>query len=451
VTDIGYVVRGFANALFKGEGALFLGAGISVPSKLPDWFGLLEPLVAPLGIKLERTDDFPLMAQHVVNYYKSNRGPLIGALRAALEGKYAGNRYHAAIAAMDVRTIWTTNFDTLIERELKPREQVAVRASDSDLTAGSLQFDRELLKMHGCIERSSPPEFVLTTEDFEDYAARRPVFAARLNHELQHTRFLFAGYGLGDPNIRTAVGVARRLAGNASRHHLMITRVDPKATSEIRRRTELWLEDLRRVGIDSATVAEYSEVEDAFEEISVRARGRSVFVTGSHLNDNDSLAQDLGKRLALLHPPVRLLDGQSAGIGRTVANAFGTVILHANQDLRDRVRFFPNPYAVDASMSNDPALLPKLKAWRASLFRSARTVVVFDGGMGTRAEVDVAQALKCNIIPVPRASGGLAAELLTDLAIRGRLAALDPSYVGKAESHVASVDDVVAVIEKSLA
>jgi len=278
VTDIGYVVRGFADALFKGEGALFLGAGISVPSQLPEWFGLLEPLVAPLGIKLERTDDLPLMAQHVVNYYKGSRGPLTGSLRAALGGKYTGNRYHAAIAAMDVRTIWTTNFDTLIEDELNPREQVAVRTSDSDLTAGNLQFDRELLKMHGCIRRSSPVDLVLTTEDFEDYAARRPVFAARLNNELQHTRFLFAGYGLGDPNIRTAVGVSRRLAGNAPRHHFMIMRIDPKVTSETRRRTELWLEDLRRVGIDSALVPEHSEVEEAFEEISVRARGRSVFV-----------------------------------------------------------------------------------------------------------------------------------------------------------------------------
>jgi len=163
------------------------------------------------------------------------------------------------------------------------------------------------------------------------------------------------------------------------------------------------------------------------------------------------VAQDLGKRLASLHPPIRLLDGQSEGIGRTVANAFGAVILHSNQDLRERVRFFPNPYAVDASMSNNPALLPKLKAWRASLFRSARTVVVFEGGMGTQAEVDVAQTLKCNIIPVPGGSGGLTAKLLTDPAIKGRLDALDPSYVGKAASHTASVSDVIAVIEKSFA
>src|SRR5437870_3211395 len=97
--DINDVVRGFSDAVFQGEAALFLGAGISVPSGLPDWLGLLQPLVSGLDITLRRTDDLPLMAQHVVNHYNGNRGPLIGAVRAAVGGRYAGNRYHQAIAA----------------------------------------------------------------------------------------------------------------------------------------------------------------------------------------------------------------------------------------------------------------------------------------------------------------------------------------------------------------
>lgn len=450
VTDIHELVKGFSDAVYKGEAALFLGAGISVPSGLPDWFGLLEPLVTPLNINLQRTDDLPLMAQHVVNYHH-NRGPLIGALHHTLGGRYASNRYHEAIAATDIETIWTTNFDTLIEDALSPRERVVVRTSDADLTAGSLQFNREVLKMHGCMQRSGPDDFVLTTEDFEDYAARRQVFAARLRNDLQRRRFLFAGYGLGDPNIRTAVAEARRVAGNAPRHHFMIVRVASTTASDVRRRTELWLEDLRRVGIDSAVVPEYSEVEDAFERISLRSRGRSVFVTGSHLSSSDPLATQLGTRLAGSHPAIRLLDGQSEGIGRTVANSFGTVILQTKQDLRERVRYFPNPYSVDPSLANNPALLPVLKAWRASLFRAARTVVVFDGGMGTQAEVDVARALRCNIIPVYSAPNGLAATLLGDPSIRASLDALDASYAPKALSGTAGITEAMSIIEASLA
>ena len=393
------------------------------------------------------------MAQHVVNYHLT-RGPLIGSLRGALQaavGTPALNRYHDAIAATDIETIWTTNFDTLIEDALSPRERVVVRASDADLTSGSLQFNREILKMHGCLQRSGPNDFVLTTEDFEDYAARRQVFAARLRNDLQRRRFLFAGYGLGDPNIRTAVAEARRVAGGAPRHHFLIVRIDPTDPPDVQRRTELWLQDLRRAGIDAAIVKEYVEVEDAFEQISLRSRGRSVFVTGSHTNVSDPIAKDLGARLAALTTPIRLLDGQSEGIGRTVANAFGAVVLHAKQDLRERVRYFPNPYSVDPSMANNAALLPTLKAWRASLFRSARTVVVFDGGMGTAAEVEVARSLRCNIIPVYAAATGTSAMLLRQPDIRTKLDHFDPSYAPKALGGASTVDDLVAIIEKSLA
>lgn len=449
MTNLDRVIRSFSEAVYEGQGALFLGAGVSVPSGLPDWKGLLDTLVAPLGLSIEATDDLPLLAQYVVNYYHG-RGPLIGGLRRAIGGRYKPNPYHDAIAAMDVDLIWTTNFDTLIEDLLRAREHVAVRTSDADITSGSMKFDRELIKMHGCIKTSAPNALVITSEDFEDYASNRPVFTQRLRQDLLQRRFLFLGYGFGDPNIRTVAAEARRMAEKCPREHFMIMRVNPSLAPEKRLRVELWLDDLRRVGIDSVVVDDYAEVERALSDISLRSRGRSVFVTGSHMLPVNTLLQDLGTELAKLRPHIRLLDGQSEGVGRTVANAFGAAALHAKQDLRDRVRFFPNPYAVDPSMANNVALLPTLKSWRASLFRAAHIVIVFDGGIGTAAEVEVAREMRCRIIPVPTVPGDLAAKLLADTEIRQYLDSLDPNYAVKSSAGPVTAQEIASLVQKSL-
>jgi hypothetical protein len=449
VANLDRVVRSFSEAVQEGHGALFLGAGVSVPSGLPDWAGLLNPLVAPLGLSVESTDDLPLLAQHVVNYHHG-RGPLIGGVRHAIGGRFKPNPYHDAIAQTDVDLIWTTNFDTLIEDSLRTRERVAVRTADTDITSGSMTFDREVLKMHGCIQTSAPKDLVITSEDFEDYTANRPVFTQRLRQDLLQRRFLFVGYGFGDPNIRTVAVEARRMAEKTPREHFMIMRVDPTLAPEKRRRVDLWIDDLRRVGIDAAVVDDFPKVAQALFEISLRSRGRSVFVTGSHTQPASAFLQDLGTALAELRPLIRLLDGQSEGVGRTVANAFGAAALHAKHDLRDRVRFFPNPYAVDPSMANNVALLPTLRAWRASLFRSAHTVVVFDGGMGTTAEVEVAREMRCRIVPVPLTTSGLPIRLLADPEIRQSLDSLDPHYVAKASTGGVTAQDVARIVEKSL-
>src|SRR5262249_50761108 len=74
----------------------------------------------------------------------------------------------------------------------------------------------ELIKAHGSFGVSNPHEFVIATEDYEDFAQHRPAITARLQANLLSKSFLFVGYGYGDPNIRTVLVEARRLAGRAT-------------------------------------------------------------------------------------------------------------------------------------------------------------------------------------------------------------------------------------------
>ena len=446
MADLSLITSRFSDALLRGVGAYFLGSGVSVCSKLPDWSGLLEPFATTLGLTLQMDDDLPLIAQHVVNGSVGNRGPLVGEFRRRLGGSHPLNRYHEALQQTNVRTIWTTNFDTLIEDALA-KDQVAVRTSDADLTSGPDDHDIEVLKMHGCIRRSSPSQLVITAEDYEDFAIQRPAFAQRLRHDLLHRTLLFVGYSYRDPNIRTLLVEARRLAQRATREHLMLLRKETNSPGE-ELRQRLWTVDLGRVGIRCVLADSFREIEDALSVIALKSRGRSVFATGSHTGNNP-LAEEIGKLLAGVEPPILMLDGQSTGTGRQVMDAFGTTCVTGKKDHRAHIRYFSNPYSVNANFASDPAYLDTLKKWRASLLRATHTMLVFNGGMGTEAEVALARHFRCQIIPVPETSSDLAARLLQDTDIEQHLRKIDPGYLSKATSRSLTAQDIVDCIIKS--
>lgn len=437
------IVRAMGAALVRGEGMYFLGSGISAGSGLPDWLGLMQDIAAPLGLTLSKHDDLVRIAQYCINADHGNRGPLIGRLKRALS-RYVQqpNPYHAAIGRTNVSTIWTTNFDTLIEGALAST-RLAVRANDADVTGGVREFNVELLKIHGCVDRSKADELILTQEDYESFATTRPVLSERLRHDLLRSSFLFVGYSYRDPNIATVIVEARRLAAGATREHFFIAKreADPDAAQ----RQELWHSDLRRFGIRTAFITDWDELSAILDRLALASRGKSVFITGSHTSTS-TLATEIGERLASA-PGVVLLDGQSSGIGRDAANAFGTACVQQRTDIRDRIRYFPNPYSFNPTFSNNVSLLGTLKQWRANLARAAHTFVVFDGGMGTDAEVEMAREMNCVIVPVMGSKGGTADRLLGDAQIVRRL---DPTYVANAQAGKASAQDVVKCVLETL-
>jgi flagellar motor protein MotB len=448
---IAEVVREVGGALFRGEGAYFAGSGISYPSGLPDWIGLIKQLAASLGITITDEDDLPSIAQYCVNADLGNRGAIVGRLKRILSVKDTNfNPYHDTIARTNLTTLWTTNYDTLFEKALAP-SRVAVRANDSDLTSGTNDFDIELIKIHGCINRSAPDEFVLTKEDYEDFEVLRPAMGRRLRHDLLNRTLLLIGYGYRDPNIMTAVVEARRLTGGATREHFLITGLPKQHEGqavarydESVRRQNLWLADLRRFGIRSAVIENYDDLTKTLSDIALVSRGQSVFVTGSHkLNSkNREIASRLGAMLASIKGVV-LLDGQSDGVGRIASNGFGEACITSKQDIRDRIRYFPNPYSFNPKFADDSKHLDTLKEWRASLFRAAHVVIALDGAMGTEAELEVARRMDCRIIPAP-STEGVVSKLLSDPGICNNLSG---DYIGKAKAGKLSVEDIISSVK----
>lgn len=450
------VINEFSKALVEGRGAVFVGAGLSTPSGVPGWMNLLQGMAETrLGIQLNPGDDLPLIAQHIVNS-ANNRAPLVAHFREVLQKAYAHNVYHAMLARTNVKCLWTTNYDTLLEEAFRANFKVTVRASDESISCGGRVPDIEVIKMHGCIEQSGANDLVVTQEDYDDFFENRPATAHRLRQDLIDRQFLFLGYSYADSNIRNIVVEARRLGKQALRQHYIVLRRARGATREElvakQARQDLWLRDLSRVGISACQIDDFSELESILQEISLRSRGQTVFVTGAHtrhVSEAASHPKSVGKLLAEKTGLI-LLDGQSTGVGQDVRSAYMETCLHNKVDILPRLRLFSNPYAANPSFSNDRTLLSALREWRAPLMRSAQVAIVYHGGMGTEAEVELAKDVGCRILPVPEIRGDLPTRLLEDPAISEALAASDPTYFAKAQSHSVTPEDVVACVMKML-
>lgn len=390
------LVESMSQRFSRGQGAYFLGAGTSVPSGMPTWLQLLAPLVrARLGVELTGEHDLAAAAQYVVNANNGNRRPLADRLHELLERPAAPNEYHRWIgltAGADV--IWTTNFDELIERALDSR--TVVRHDDMSLLRAVGPGEVEVVKFHGCIARSKPDEFVITTADYEDFDLRRPGLATRLASDLLRRSFLFVGYGYNDPNVRTILAHQRRITGSSPPQHWMLL----KSPSRPGPLFKPWCNDLTRAGIEVVEVKKYTEIEHALEQIARASRGPTVYVTGSHRGSPPRLAEKLGELLARRTEAV-MLDGQSAGVGRAAVEAFQTTCVKHRKPLDRRLRIFLNPYELNPAYAHDPTLMPELKRLRSHLLTTARVVVAFPGRMGTDAEIEEAHRVGCAVIRVP--------------------------------------------------
>ena len=446
-----------SETLYENRGVIFVGSGISFPSTNIDWFKLLDHFAKDLGIKLdENHDDLPLIAQYIVNEHAGNRGPLLNVISKTFNKNFTINNYHIALSTTKVSTIWTTNYDTLLERAFSDF-LVDVKVNDDSISRNVVNSDIEILKIHGCISRSRHEDIIITQEDYEDFLINKPAMSQRLSNDLLNKSFLFIGYSYRDPNIRNIMISARRLSKKTTQEHYLITTLPKDGNQEVllqkKRRQELWIKDLKRLGISALQIEDYEELEKILFEISQKSRGKTVYVTGSHEKSNP-IAQQLGKFLAE-EREITLISGQSTGIGSTVVSAFIEQCIRYKQDINSRLQIYPNPYAANPIYTiNDSTLLQDLKKSRAKLMNATQVVIAFSGGMGTEAEIEVAKSRNCKIVPVVLNTEDLQnkviKKILEDKTISDYLKYINNEYYNKLLAGSVSANDVITLIIKIL-
>ncbi|HEV2380849.1 MAG TPA: SIR2 family protein [Terriglobia bacterium] len=432
------LVRDFSRAIANDEAALFIGAGMSVGAGFVDWRGLLREIATDLRLNVDEEHDLIALAQYEYNR-NQNRGRLNRKIVEEFRDRATLSESHRWIARLPIDTVWTTNYDGLLEQAYaEAAKTVDVKHRTADLLRRIPHADVTLLKMHGDV--SAPDEAVLIKDDYERYQARRGLFTSRLEGDLSWRQFLFLGFSFTDPNIDYVFSHLRCLleekAENQVPRYCVLRR--PKAPAagvadfaklqaQFDRDSRLLphrIADLGRFNIDVVLIDEYREIEELLRKLCLAASARNIFISGS-AHDYAPAGRDKVERFCrklgeqIVHRGYNLVSGFGLGIaGACIIGAHEQAKREKAGRIGERLRLhpFPQEFRDDAE---------RKRVWgkiRTELVRESGVTVFIAGNKldsasgrvivanGVLEEFALAKANFHVLIPVA-ATGGAAAEI----------------------------------------
>ena len=414
-------LREYTRSLREGDAALFVGAGISRAAGFVDWKQLLKDVAQDLELDIDRETDLVALAQYHVNH-RGGRDRLNQLLIDEFLEDAELTPTHNLIASLPVHTIWTTNYDDLLETALtRANKRVDTKRRQEDFALTRRRTDVTVYKMHG--DRTNPAEAVLTKGDYEAYDATRELFTIALKGDLAQKTFLFLGFSFSDPNVMYILARVKQLLEANGRKHYCVLKA-PKAEDHNgddyqSKRFTHWLADLHRYNVQPILIDDYKEVPNILTELVRRSHLRDIFISGSAA-DYEPLGKEkftgfcCALSAELIKKEFNIISGFGLGVGDSVI--FGaTQSLQRNDD--ERLQLWPFPQQV-------PAGADRAEFWRQyreRMISNCGVCIVIAGnktmpGAGTvaadgvRQEVAIALSQKKAVIPVG-ATGSVARDL----------------------------------------
>jgi tetratricopeptide (TPR) repeat protein len=318
----------------KGRGTLFLGAGASREADFPDSNTLAEYLASKAGNSyssklrgqaLDTVADYLYMEQGYGKQWV--RQKIIGCFEKKHRVvKRPPSQAHGIMTKIKWRTIFTTNYDRLIEiaYELSPdcvQRVLPIYTPDAQIRRHEEEVAR-LIKLNGSVDeaaRNSSHELVLTFADQQEARSRNSEFYELLREEVINGPIIFVGFSFTHPGARnkgtspefSLLQEILREMGPASRWHYCVTPFDPSSPD-----SELILRRLHanQIKVINATFGEFLDA--LFKELQVPrtplAKRPSIVIPIAHTSiriDADEYAKDrrhfeiIGSHLEELTPP----------------------------------------------------------------------------------------------------------------------------------------------------
>lgn len=348
----------YARALRLGDATAFVGAGLSKPAGYPDWRGLVRVMAREMGLDVDEAHDLPALVQFFLTE-EGQRGRLNAILNDHFVDEKPIPKAVSALARLPLKEIWTTNYDTLIERAVRRTgRKVTVKWSDDQLTTSTPFLSTTIFKMHGSIKQ--PAGCVIARDDYERYRLDRPGFHHTIAERLQSKKFLFLGAGLNDPNLNNLFSLVREMHGSNTRLHTAVMRRGrpgglAKDVYEARTQ-ELWFRELKRYGVHVVYVDEFDEIPTLLEDLRVRVLRETVFVSGAHPSEAGSprradvlaLGRLLGSELA--RRKMKIVSGFGNTVGSAViSGALDELYQAGTTDLEHALGLRPFPQELDGA------------------------------------------------------------------------------------------------------
>ena len=116
---------------------------------------------------------------------------------------------HEQLVSLKWRDIFTTNYDTLLEKAYLQTERPYSVVTNKDTLLYSKQ--PRIVKLHGSFPNIHP--FIITEEDFRTYPEKYPEFVNTVRQALIENLFCLIGFSGDDPNFKSWLGWLRDVMG----------------------------------------------------------------------------------------------------------------------------------------------------------------------------------------------------------------------------------------------
>jgi hypothetical protein len=422
-----HFVETFVKELEEENIAIFAGAGLSVEAGCVDWKKLLQSIAQDLGLDIDQEHDLISVAQYHFNEMQ-NRSGLNRALIEQLAPGHTPTDNHRILARLPIKTYWTTNYDKLLEDSLKAAGKIPdVKYTLDHLKLTKPKRDAIVYKMHGDIDH--PDDAVLTKDDYERYQSTRGQYVIALSGDLVAKMFLFLGFSFTDPNLDYILSRVRiSLHGKPRDHYCIFKKCkrsgfasdDAFKYAEIKQ--QLAINDLKRFGVQTLLVDEYSDITALLKQIENRFQRKTVLISGSAYEYGtwgtggaESFVHNLSQ--ALIKNDNRIVSGFGLGVGsQVITGVLEELYQHQGKRLHDQLILRPFPQGADAQKQWETYRQEMIAHAGAAVFifgnkLEAGRVVPADG---MRREFEIAKANELLLIPVG-ATGYMAQELWQEI------------------------------------
>lgn len=209
----------------RGRAAVMVGAGFSLNAEsrvagstsFPLWGDItarmldeLRPLLSAEERKKELvkhasgSGSLTLAREYELTFGRSALDELL--LTLLPDSNYSPGELHQALLALPWADVFTTNYDTLLERTPPGEEgryyDVVVQPSDLPISTPP-----RIIKLHGSLPATKP--FIITDEDFRRYPRDFAPFVNTVQQSMMENDFVLLGFSGDDPNFLAWLGWVR--------------------------------------------------------------------------------------------------------------------------------------------------------------------------------------------------------------------------------------------------
>ncbi len=214
----------------RNKVTLFIGSGFSIKAGAPSVSELISNLIEDGDLKYG-VDPKELSLRDVASDFveKEGRHELMRCLVKHFSFTPTDTSDHELLASIPhFKTIFTTNYDSLIEDAYPKGQCVVITSSQSCSNSDCAPVI--VYKIHGDLTTlSNTDSIIITNEDYNDYFHKRELKALweDLKYAFRHSYVVFIGYSLANDNILEIVKTVRsELSNNVKGMYLISPRIN---------------------------------------------------------------------------------------------------------------------------------------------------------------------------------------------------------------------------------